>query len=265
MHSRVHDSCVYLDRWIEQNGIERSALSRVHEGFEFSTQENRIPEHEMQEPGFYMPGLTAQPWWDSSGFPWVETLEKAFPDIKAEFEAIGGARARESVKHPSNLDNNGLWSAYYFFYVGRRYLDHAQACPETAGALASVPGSAECGMGYFSIMDPGTHVTAHSGFTNIHLRCHLGLVVPENCRIRVGGQVRDWAAGRVNVFDDSFNHEVWNESDSVRAVLLFDTWHPDLTPIETKALAYLVGVWRKFIYMDSIAGAVAESSLATAL
>lgn len=260
MHSRIHDSLEYLDRWVEQTGTEHREVSRIYEGFEMSMQEDRVPEHAMQEPRFYMPGLTAQPWWDADRFPWVKTMQNVFPAMLAEFEAVGGVRGSEAVKHPAKLDDEGRWSAYYFFYVSRRYADHERACPQTAEALSKVPGSAECGMAYFSLMDPHTHVMAHSGFTNTHLRCHLGLVVPKGCRIRVGPEVRDWAPGRVNVFDDSFNHEVWNESDESRAVLLFDTWHPDLTPAEIKALAHLVSVWRKFSYMDLIASAAGKGS-----
>lgn len=260
MHSRVHDSRPYLEAWADSKGIGTAPLRRVYEAFEVSTQEDREHEHEFQEPGFYMPGLAASPWWESERFPWIADMEQAFPMIRGEFEDVGGLRSPESVKHPSNLDDDGRWAAYYFFYVGRRYADHAKACPVTTQALAAVPGSAECGMAYYSIMDPHTHVAAHSGFTNTHLRCHLGLRIPADCRMRVGSETRGWAEDRVNVFDDSFNHEVWNDDDQGRAVLLFDTWHPDLTRIETEALAQLVRVWRRFIYMDAVAGIGAGAS-----
>lgn len=261
MRSRVRDSKAYLDRWIEQNGVERSDMARIQEGFEFSLQSDRIPVNELQRPEFYVPGLTASAWWDKEQFPWVSTVEQATSEIRSELEAIGGLSGDSGVKHPANLDDDGRWSAYYFYFVGRRYADHAQACPGTMQALSAVPGSDQSGMAYFSIMDPHTHVTPHSGFTNTHLRCHLGLEIPEGCRIRVGDEVRGWAAGQVNVFDDSFNHEVWNDSDSGRAVLLFDTWHPDLTRIEVEALAYLVNVWRKLIYRGLVAGAAQPAAV----
>lgn len=30
------------------------------------------------------------------------------------------------------------------------------------------------------------------------------------------------------VFDDSYEHEVWNKTDKERVLLLFDLWHPEL-------------------------------------
>jgi aspartyl/asparaginyl beta-hydroxylase (cupin superfamily) len=68
----------------------------------------------------------------------------------------------------------------------------------------------------------------HCGPTNARLRLHLGLVVPDGCSIRVGDEVRSWVEGRCLLFDDSFEHEVWNDADEERLVLIVDVWHPDL-------------------------------------
>lgn len=257
MHSRIRDSKPYLDRWIDQEGLDSSNLSRIMDGIEFSLQEGRLAPNPMQQPEFYVPGLTADPWWDETKFGWIPNFEASFAEIIAEFEAIGGFCAENLVNHPAKLADRGRWASYYFYYIGRGYLDHLNECAATAKALATVPGSSECGMGYFSIMDPHTHVQSHCGFMNTHLRCHLALRVPAACRMRVGNRIRQWEEGKVFVFDDSFRHEVWNDSDDPRAVLLFDTWHPDLTEIEIAALSYMVSVWRKFTYMDMLEASVA--------
>ena len=75
---------------------------------------------------------------------------------------------------------------------------------------------------------PGTHIGAHCGPSNLRLRVHLGLRVPDGCRIRVGDEVRSWREGECLVFDDSFEHEVWHEGDADRDVLICDMWHPML-------------------------------------
>jgi aspartyl/asparaginyl beta-hydroxylase (cupin superfamily) len=257
MLKRVRDSRPYLEQWIEKNGVENSDVARILEGFDLSLQDDREPVDEMQLPDFYVPGLTASAWWDKGQFPWVASIEKSFPQILGEFQSIGGVTADSAVEHPARLDDQGRWSAYYLYFVGRLYSDHARACPNTMKALGEVPGWNESGMVYFSILDPQTHVAAHSGFTNTHLRCHLGIDIPDGCRMRVGKEARPWQEGQVNVFDDSFQHEVWNESDLGRAVLLFDTWHPDLTEVEIQALRHLVGIWRKFMYMNLMTGSTA--------
>ena len=92
---------------------------------------------------------------------------------------------------------------------------------------------------YFSCLEPGTRVAPHSGPTNVRLRCHLALEVPPDCGMRVGGVERPWEPGRCVVFDDSFEHEVWNDSRRRRVVLVLDLWHPDLTTDEMELLAGL--------------------------
>jgi aspartyl/asparaginyl beta-hydroxylase (cupin superfamily) len=92
------------------------------------------------------------------------------------------------------------------------------------------------GLVYFSRMAPGTRVARHHGPTNMRLRCHLGIDIPSNCGINVGGESRAWAAEKCLVFDDSFLHEVWNDSSFARTVLVVDLWHPDLTDDEVRLL-----------------------------
>jgi len=88
----------------------------------------------------------------------------------------------------------------------------------------------------FSILAPGTHIEPHNGMLNTRLICHLPLIVPPGCRLRVGNHVRAVEAGKPMIFDDSIEHEAWNDSDSPRAVLLFEIWRPELTAAERAAL-----------------------------
>lgn len=88
-------------------------------------------------------------------------------------------------------------------------------------------------------MTPGTHISTHCGPHNFKLRTHLGLVIPEGAVIRVGKEEQPWAEGKCMVFDDSFDHEVWNKSDSIRMVLILDMWNPSLTKEEALALEYI--------------------------
>ena len=106
----------------------------------------------------------------------------------------------------------------------------AQACPATSKILEdfSQAHTALHGSAYFSLLAPRTHIRRHCGPTNARLRLHLGLVVPDGCSIRVGDEVRTWVEGRCLLFDDSFEHEVWNDADEERLVLIVDVWHPDL-------------------------------------
>ena len=100
----------------------------------------------------------------------------------------------------------------------------------------------------FSLLIAGTRIRPHCGPTNHKWRMHLGVLIPpgETASIRVGGLGNDateapagggglprrraWKEGKVLLFDDSFEHEVVNDSEeAARVVLIVDVWHPLLT------------------------------------
>lgn len=254
MQPLIEKSPAYLARWIEKQGVDPSLLARVVEGIDISARREVPDLPGGQQPEVFIPGLTATPWWDAERFPWVASLEAASAGITAEFTAAGGLTGDNGVSLASGVAEAGLadrgrWTALYLYCIGKAYSKNIEMCPTTVGALTAIPGltGTDGGMCYFSIMDPGTHVTAHTGYTNAHLRCHLALIAPSGCDFRVGDEIRQWEQGRVSVFDDSFDHEAWNNADSGRAVLLFDIWHPELTELEVRALAYMSGVWRRLL------------------
>ncbi|MFD7080203.1 aspartyl/asparaginyl beta-hydroxylase domain-containing protein [Streptomyces sp. NPDC059918] len=253
MPAWVGDSRPYLDQWIEEQRVDRTQLTRIIEGLESSALREPSQETNLQRPEVIIPGLAAKPWWDAGEFPWVADLEASYDAIREEFEAVGGLEATEAVRHPNstNLAKAGRWNAYYFHLLGKKFPEHLAACPETVKALSALDGVSDSGMCYFSIMAPSTHVAPHCGFINARVRCHLALVAPKGGRMRVGTEERSWVEGKAFLFDDSFDHEVWNDSPSGRAVLLFDVWHPDLTEIEKRALAHMMTVWKTILYTDN--------------
>ena len=232
-----------LEEWIVDTGTDPAALSRIRDGLAATSDQGRAP---LQQPTVFVAGLTARPWWDSDEFSWAAELRRATDRILGEFDADGGVEAERVVRGGANRAARGRWSVRYLYHAGQPYPENLNRFPETARALATVPGAAGCGMTYFSVLDAHSHVAAHTGFTNAHLRGHLGLVVPPgDCRLRVGDRQRRWATGELLVFDDSYDHEAWNETGEARAVLLFDLWHPELSPLEIRALEYLMAVWRR--------------------
>jgi aspartyl/asparaginyl beta-hydroxylase (cupin superfamily) len=91
----------------------------------------------------------------------------------------------------------------------------------------------------FSLLSPRTRIPAHVGSSNMRLVVHLPLIVPAGCRFRVGNTIREWVPGQAWVFDDTIEHEAWNDSDALRVVLLFDIWHPALSTAERKMITAL--------------------------
>ena len=201
-----------------------------------------------QQPTFMQyPGLPAIEFYDRNDFPWLDELEAAADDIRAELVDLlneGG----QSILDPYVADQSGLdlkyyrqlnrsrrWGVYSFWREGVEFPEHIARCPRTAAALKSwpkwdVPGSGPTAL--FSILDAKTRIPAHTGPVNTRLVVHLPLIVPPGCGFRVGGQVREWEPGKAFVFDDTITHEAWNDSDRARAILIVDIWTPFLGAAE---------------------------------
>jgi hypothetical protein len=186
------------------------------------------------------PGLRAQAWHPPGHFPIVSALERAADVIAAEVAALDPSSFQ---RENERISRTGSWDVLFLYERGRRHDANCARCPATVAVLeAHEIVRTMAGLAYFSRMSPGTHVAPHRGPTNMRVRCHLGVSVPEgDCGIRVGGERRRWEAGRCIVFDDSFEHEAWNATESVRTVLIVDLWHPDLTSEE---IAVLEGLHR---------------------
>jgi aspartyl/asparaginyl beta-hydroxylase (cupin superfamily) len=119
-----------------------------------------------------------------------------------------------------------------------------EACPQTWAAVQQAPLPTIPSWGptvMFSLLKAGARIRAHTGMFNTRLVCHLPLIVPPNCRFRVGNEVREWEAGRLLIFDDTIEHEAWNDSDEDRVILIFDIWRPELNDQERHELGVLFG------------------------
>ncbi len=193
--------------------------------------------------GLHYPFLPADEFFDRLHFPWMETLESHTDAIRAEFLALvqkDGATVRPYVRQdagtPENkwtaLDGSLDWGAAFLWEYGVRNDAVYDACPQTVAALealprADIPGRAPSA--FFSLLKPHSHIPAHTGVTNSRAIIHLPLIVPPGCRFRVGGEIRTWEEGVAFAFDDTIDHEAWNESDHLRVVLIFDVWNPHLS------------------------------------
>jgi aspartyl/asparaginyl beta-hydroxylase (cupin superfamily) len=206
----------------------------------------------LQQPtSFYYPRLPQIPFYDPAEFGWTAALAAALPAIRAEAEAVmaHGDGIAPYVEADPDRPNKGhalladaRWSAFHLFRNGLPIADHAARCPATMAALAQAPLPRIAGtapMALFSILAPHTHIPPHNGMLNTRLICHLPLIVPNGCRLRVGAETRDVRAGEVLLFDDSIEHEAWNDSDAPRAILLFEVWRPELTEAERQALTVM--------------------------
>ncbi|XP_066036745.1 aspartyl/asparaginyl beta-hydroxylase-like isoform X3 [Chamaea fasciata] len=187
-------------------------------------------------------GLKAQPWWTAreTGYTeLVKSLEKNWKLIRDEGLAVMDKKRSLFLPEDENLREKGDWSQFTLWQQGRKNENACKSVPKTCALLERFPEATGCRRGQikYSIMHPGTHVWPHTGPTNCRLRMHLGLVIPkEGCRIRCAQENRDWEEGKVLIFDDSFEHEVWQDAQSYRLIFIVDVWHPELTAQQRRTL-----------------------------
>jgi aspartyl/asparaginyl beta-hydroxylase (cupin superfamily) len=202
-----------------------------------------------QQPNrFYFPGLPQRQFYERHEFDWIEQLEAHTDDIRTELQALLKTPERFSPYLQSDADipeinesgkdiiNNPDWGALYLWEYGQQVEENARDCPNTLAAINKVPlphVTSQTPIVLFSRLAANTHIPPHHGMLNTRLICHLPLIVPQNCgALRCGSEHREWVEGETLIFDDSIEHEAWNNSDQDRIVLLFDIWRPELTEDE---------------------------------
>ena len=164
-------------------------------------------------------------------FPWAKTLEDNWMVIRQELEQVLQhvdelPNFQDISPRQSRIANDNLWKTYFFYAFNFKAAKNCDHCPQTSKILETIPGMK---VAFFSILAPGKHIPQHRGKHKGLIRYHLGLIVPEpkeNCRIQIADQVRYWEEGQSLIFDDTFYHEVWNDTSGYRVVLFLDIARP---------------------------------------
>jgi aspartate beta-hydroxylase len=200
--------------------------------------------------GLHFPFLPAEEFFERSHFPWLHTIEAMTDIIRGELEMLLATDSPDflpyiamqpgtPVNKWSSLNHKLDWSALHLWKNGQRDDAVCARCPQTAAVLqaiplADIPGRAPTA--FFSLLQPGTQLPAHTGVSNIRTIIHLPLIVPKNCSFRVGSETREWRVGEAWAFDDTIEHEAHNKSEDLRAILIFDVWNPYITAVERDLL-----------------------------
>ena len=235
----------------KQGYVPQHSPRRFTHALELLTGKRQI--YHQKPRALYFPELPQIQFYERKEFDWVGDIEGSTDEITEElFEVVQDKDAfRPYLKTDSRLagsdpqkakDNTG-WKAFYLWQDGEVVLSNAVRCPRTMAALQKVPMTRIQGRGpsvLFSMLTPGTRIAPHTGFVNTRLICHLPLLVPDHCALRVGNETRAWERGKLLIFDDTMEHEAWNNSNQTRVVLIFEIWRPELTLEERKLVAAML-------------------------
>lgn len=169
--------------------------------------------------------------YDNRDFPWAAKVESEWRKIRAELDQVMLRREEipsfhEILKEVETITTDNNWKTYFLKGVGMDCGENARTCPETMRIIGQIPGLTTA---FFSILSPHKHIPHHRGPYAGVLRLHLGLIIPEpreQCRIRISNELYSWREGKCLIFDDTYDHEVWNDTDGHRVVLFIDFARP---------------------------------------
>jgi len=254
-HLRQHFMRLHLQILASQEDkAGREALQRIRGCIDIQHGRKKpVYADPLQRPGaVYVPGVPPKPWFDRKEIEGIGELEKFAGPIGDELrELLDNGEADFSPyvhKGPGvpaamqNLAGKSDWNSYHLYKEGELQKTNCQRCPETVAVVNRMPMPRCNGNApevFFSILKPGAHIKPHFGVANTKLAVHLALIIPGDCALRCGPETRGWQEGKCIIFDDSFEHEAWNRSDSLRAVLILEVWNPYLSDVEKKTLTLL--------------------------
>lgn len=175
--------------------------------------------------------IPTTPFIGNEHLPWTRELAAATDGIDAELEPLLAKLDHIPAFHEISPDQKRIstgdsWKTYVLYVFGQRIDANCDRCAKTDALLKTLPGLRNA---WFSILAPGYHIPPHRGPTRALVRCHLPLRVParaENCWIRVQNERRSWQRGEPLCFDDTYEHEVRNDTEERRVVLFIDVDRP---------------------------------------
>jgi len=235
----------FLDDFLApyQRDLGGEDLRRFRESLDIMLGRKR--RYDPQPQLFHYQGLAPVTFFERADFPWLDAFEEASEDIRDEFLAVQGHDAGftpyinygddQPLAQWKELNRSLDWSAFRLIDNGEAVQENAARCPRTMALLRGAPQPEQPGRtpsAMFSVLKPRTRIPPHTGVSNVRLVTHVPLIVPPGCGFRVGNDTREWEVGKAWVFDDTIEHEAWNDSDALRVVLIFDVWHPQLSAAE---------------------------------
>ena len=221
----------------------------------------RVRKRYQQEPlEYFYPGLPAIEFYEREEFPWLADLEAATVPMQQELATIlredqaGFAPYIHYEDHMPldqwrELNHSPRWSAFHFYEKGQPVAERCRRAPATMEVLARLPQAQvplRSPSALFSVLQPKTRIPPHTGVANFRLVVHLPLIVPPACGFRVGGETRQWRIGEAWVFDDTIEHEAWNDSEQTRIIFICDVWSPRLSPDERAVIGEIIAATDAF-------------------
>jgi aspartyl/asparaginyl beta-hydroxylase (cupin superfamily) len=228
--------------WAEKNNYTLDQIKRLLHSIKKSDRSNVEIDDNVPCPKLFCEGLDPRPWYTKKDFPWISVLEQNFSTIKTEFEKCVNSKKMNVSFHADSKELTGTvsWDTVLLYNHRGIIKKNSILFPETVKLLASTPTDNNILRAMFSILPPNIKINPHYGPHNFRIRFHLGITIPKgDCAIQVAGTTKHWEEGNILIFDDSFKHEVWNNTDSTRVILLFDIWHPSLSKVERKLIRYV--------------------------
>lgn len=185
---------------------------------------------------------------DVSAIKGIKELEIQANVILVELQNYLKKHVFESQFNTTMVESPKSWKVRSLRVWGVEMYDIQKHFTQTLKVLSEIDGVINIG---FNLLEPHAIIKPHCGDTNAIVRCHLGLVIPqenERCALKVNNEIRHWQEGKVIGFTDAYDHEAWNNTDKQRIILLFDILKPEYISQKNK----ICGVVISSLYLQQI-------------
>ena len=207
-------------------------------------------------------------YFDSKYFNSIKIIEENFSIIQKEALNIYNKKKTMNMKDIGSTffdsidEEKDKWKIYVIKWYDKINNNSIKNCPETCKIISQLD---DVHVAMFSILEPGKVIIPHKGPSTACLRYHLGLKIPkdnDNCYIMVNDEKFIWKEGEGMIFDDTYVHSVYNNTNETRIILFIDIERPLMFPFNhiNKSLISL-SPFTKFV--DNVNKNVEEKSSIT--
>ncbi|MFA9419008.1 MAG: aspartyl/asparaginyl beta-hydroxylase domain-containing protein [Gammaproteobacteria bacterium] len=204
-------------------------------------------------PAYLLSKVPIQPFSDIKYYPELQKIEDNWEVIRDEAMALydGGYVGVGEDLPASGFYKNGRWKSFYLKSFSNKIPSAYELAPKTMALIDQVP---SMHMALFAVLMPGKDLKKHHDPFAFTLRYSLGLSTPNSsdCCLVVDGLDMPWEDGKSYIFDETYMHSVYNNTDQIRIILMTDVDRPLYAKIVQKIYYHFGAFFNRLFAVDNV-------------
>lgn len=204
-------------------------------------------------PAYLLSKVPTTAYVDPKLFPQLKIIEENWEVIRDEALALyqNGHIAIKNDLPASSFYKDNRWTSFYLKAYDCDIPSARALAPKTMALIDQVPGM---NLALFACLNPGKRLGKHHDPFAFSLRYSLGLSTPndEKCGITVNGKHNTWEDGKGILFDETYSHYAYNDTDKPRIILMSDIDRPMKSRIVQKIYFFFGRFFNGLFSIDNL-------------